>query len=89
MDLALIPFPRPPVHPIIEGVPNLPGIGLIESRGMLGPVAVNIGAFMDMLPHLFLCRRIFDALDNLPRIWAYNGAYTPPATPSVAYMGKN
>ena len=74
IDLALIPLPRPPVHPVIGNVLDLPGVGLIDGRGIISPVPMNISTVMDVLPHLFLCRRAGDPLNDLLRIFADNRA---------------
>ena len=74
IDLALILFPRPPVHPVVGDVLNLPGMGLIDGRGVLGPVTMNVSTVMDVLPHLLLCRRVGDPFDDLLRILADDGA---------------
>ena len=63
-------------------------MALIDGRGILGPVAVNIGALVDVLPHLLLCRRASDTLHNLIRIRPDDGAYSLPAALSVADVGK-
>ena len=49
---------------------------------------MNIGALVDVLPHLFLARRLLYPLDDLRRIWADNGAQTLPAAFSVPHVGK-
>ena len=63
-------------------------MGLVNGRCILRPVAVNIGALVDVLPHLFLARRLLYPLDDLRRIWANNGAQALSAAFSVPHVGK-
>ena len=88
IDLALVLPPCPTVYPIIGDVLNLPGMGLINGRGILGPVAVNIGALVDVLPHLFLAGCILYPLYDLRCIWADDGAQALPAALSIADRGE-
>ncbi len=63
-------------------------MGLIDGRGVLGPVCVDIGALMDVLPHLLLCRCVLHPRHNLLRILPNDGADPLPATLAVADEGK-
>ena len=49
IDLALVAPPRPLVYPVIGYFSNRPGVALIDGRGILGSVAMNIGALVDVL----------------------------------------
>ena len=49
---------------------------------------MNIGAFMDVLPHLFLWRRAADPLYDLLCTLAYNGTQAHPAALSISHEGK-
>ena len=88
IDLALVAMSCPPVYPVIRYFSNRPGMALIDGRGILGPVAVNIGTLVDVLPHLFLCRRVPDTFHDLLHVRADDGAYSLPAALSVADVGK-
>lgn len=88
VHLALIPPPRPSVHPIIGDLLYCPGMGLVDGRGVLCPVSMNVGALMDVLPHLFLRLRVSDPLHDLLRILADDGAQALPAALPVPHIGK-
>ena len=74
IDLALILPPSPLIHPIIGDLLDGAGMGLIHGRGILRPIAVNVGALVDVLPHLFLVWCVLHPLYDLRRIRADNGA---------------
>ena len=74
IHLALVAVPGALVYPVIGNVLDFPGIGFIDHRGILGPVSMNVSTFVNVLPHLFLCRCVTDPLYDLPRIWPDDGA---------------
>ena len=86
--LALVTPPRAAVNLVIRDVLDGPGIGLVDGRGILRPVAVDVGAGVDVLPDLFLCRRVRDPLHDLIRVLANDRTETLPSALAVANMDK-
>ena len=74
INLALITPPGATVYPVIGNVLNCPGMSLVDRRGILRTITVDVGAVMDVLPHLLLWRCISYPFNDLPRIFAYNRA---------------
>ena len=74
VDIALVPAAGPLVDLIIGDLLDLPGVALLDGRGIVRPIGVNVGALMNELPDLFFCRGLPDPLDDLLRILADDGA---------------
>ena len=80
--------PRAAVNLVIRDVLDGPGMSLVDGRGILRPVAVDIGAGVDVLPDLFLCRCVRDPLHDLIRVLADDRTETLPSALAVANMDK-
>ena len=87
--LALVTPPRAAVNLVIRDVLDGPGMSLVDGRGILRPVAVDIGAGVDVLPDLFLCRCVRDPLRDLIRVLADDWTETLPSALAVANMDKD
>lgn len=74
IDIPLVSASGPLVDFIIGDLLDLPGMGLVDGRGIVCPVGVNVGALMNELPDFFLRRRLPDPLNDLLRILADDGA---------------
>ena len=74
INIPLIAASSPPIDLIIGNLLDLPGMGLVDGRGIIRPVRVNVGALMNDLPDFFLRWRLPDPLNDLLRILADDGA---------------
>ena len=74
INLALITPPGATVYPVIGNLFDCPGMSLVDRRGILRTITVDVGTIMNVLPYLFLCGCVRNPFNDLPRIFAYNRA---------------
>ena len=64
VDIPLISLPAAPIHPVVGNFLNISGIQLIQRRGVVRPIAVNIRIPIYVLPDFAPVRRIAEPLHN-------------------------